>query len=260
MEVQVIIDTHITLSFGTEGTATIDDVLRTVKELPIDGVCILGWNRMPPAGEIRAKAAESGVPVFFGIEIASGKGSLLCYPPDIEDGEVVASIDSFLSAGDYEPSKVIDFFHEEGGAVVASFPYGKETGFGDQIFHINGLDGIEIATPVEQRRFLNRALEVAGNRRAHGLGGSGRITDVAVIGRAATLFLNSVSTQEEFAAEIVKGHIWAEEFLMKLELQHYGEERQGRPPRERRDFHDRRERGGRDGRERRFDRGFRPNR
>jgi hypothetical protein len=185
-------DLHVHSDHSGDGRQSLEDILRTCREIGLGALAITDHNNM----DCYPSVAED-IMILPGMEITTADGHVLAYLI----GEPVPrgrSVD-----------ETIDLIHDQGGIAVAAHPYRWWSGLGEENVRGRKFDAVET---------LNSRSMGLGNRRAARLARSIGVSEVggsdahvtAHIGRAWTVFPDDCQNAEDMVKAIRTGATSAE--------------------------------------------------
>ncbi len=204
----MLIDLHVH-SHHTRGcTLAPRDVVRRAKEAGLDGVAFTDLNTLDGLEEIRAAGRDEGFLALCGVEVATDRGHYLCFFPD--PAKVPAPPQVFGSATPWPVREVIAKVRELGGVAVAAHPYDKsiEKPSGDFIFTLDGLSAIEGLNTRRKGPSNDLAVEAADHMNLPCTGASGALGSLDEIGKAATLFKETVASEADLVQQLRAGGVF----------------------------------------------------
>jgi hypothetical protein len=204
----MLIDLHVH-SHHTRGcTLSPRDVVRRAKEAGLDGVAFTDLNTLDGVDEIRAAGRDEGFLALCGVEVATDHGHFLCFFPD--PAKVPAPPQAFGSATPWPVRDVLARVRELGGVAVAAHPYDKsvERPSGDFIFTLDGLAAIEGLNARRKGPANDLAVEAADHMGLPCTGASGALGSLEEIGKAATLFRDPVTSEEDVVRQLRAGTVF----------------------------------------------------
>jgi predicted metal-dependent phosphoesterase TrpH len=153
----VLIDIHV----HNEGNPAA--MFAQAKALGLDGLAFTGGTDFADVDALRAAGAEAQLAALCGSEIATNRGVLLCFLPDVD---AVRAQGAWLKLeADKLPaaSDVITEVEARGGVAIAAHPYYKQVPapMGDHIFSIKGLHACEAASPLTTGMQRDLAIEAS---------------------------------------------------------------------------------------------------
>lgn len=228
----MVIDLYVVAPPG--GPEALDLVLEACVEAGLDGLCLLGVAAPPPVQAARASRFSARLGLFFGVQFPVDRGLLVWLPRD----PAVLDREDWRAPPPRNADDVLALAQVHGGTVLAAHPYDRSRGtsFGDAIFGVAGLGGIQVANARLERFRNNMAIDATIRAKAAAFGGTGPESPDR-IGRAATVFLDALPDQAALVDALQRGDTWAVEFLASpdeddgREAGRGGRESDGRPPR-----------------------------
>ena len=210
MLIDIHVQTRATVADGHDPARIID----AAKKAGLSGVAFVERLQSSHSKALLEAGEQGDFPVFIGVEIPTTMGRYLCFAPELDPFMSREEWRQLMAVGLQPPAeRVIELFESIGGAVLAGQPYARENGIrlGDNLVYIDGLHGVEALTPAAERADCRLAIE-AGVRLGLPLaGGSGLSSSLNDLGKAATLFVDVVSTQAELVEALRNGNFWAVE-------------------------------------------------
>jgi hypothetical protein len=185
------LDLHIHSFFSSDGHMDVKTIVQRAKVLGLDGIAVTDHNSM----EASAKFGDfkgSGLLLVPGMEVSSDSGHILAYG-------ITTPIPRELTIED-----TIDRIKAAGGVAVASHPYRKVTGLGEdniirgRFRHIEGFNG-------RTRPAGNRKAVILAKRIGANITGGSDAHLPEEIGNAFTLVPDNVGSVEELVEAIFKG-------------------------------------------------------
>jgi hypothetical protein len=204
----MLIDLHVH-SHHTRGCSLAPrDVVRRAKEAGLDGVAFTDLNTLDGLDEVRAAGRDEGFLALCGVEVTTDRGHYLCFFPD--PAKVPAPPQAFGSATPWPVRDVLAKVKELGGVAVAAHPYDKsvERPSGDFIFTLDGLAAIEGLNTRRKGPANDLAVEAADHMSLPCTGASGALGSLDEIGKAATLFREPVTSEEDVVRQLRAGTVF----------------------------------------------------
>jgi hypothetical protein len=177
-----------------------EELVDAALDLGLDAIAVTDHGRIEGAGVTRELGQAKGLLVLRGVEVYTGQGDMLVYG-------VYEDIRPYESAVD-----LIDWVHEQGGAVVAAHPFRGGFGLGART---RGFPSDDVLGAVDAIEALNGA--DSGEARALAAGAAERLARPIVggsdahhpfdVGRCATVLDRTVGSEEEFVAELLGGRL-----------------------------------------------------
>jgi hypothetical protein len=167
------------------------------------------------------------------VQFQVDRGVLLWVPAD----PAVLDDPAWRTPAPRDAAAVVALAAAHGGVVLAAHPYDRSRGdsFGDGVFALPGLAGLQVANARQDRFRNNMAVDATLRVKTAAVGGTGP-EGADRIGRAATVFLDALPDQAALVEALARGDTWAVEFLASLDAQDGREEPRGgregdrRPP------------------------------
>lgn len=182
------------------------DVITTAKKSGLDGLVFTDTAFHEDAEDLRGFGKEHGLTVLFGREVYTKHGHVLLYSPDY-----ATLRDLPWTGGDLPASEaVIEHVNKLGGAAVAAHPYCRENEnpMGDAIFTLKGLAAIESENATRGKMTNDLAAEAGFSMQLPCVGGSDAKQSIELIGGAATLFKQAITTEAGLVEAIKAGACW----------------------------------------------------
>ncbi len=192
----------------------LDLLLEACIEARLDGVCLVGDAVAPPVEAARASRFAPRLALFFGVQFRVDGGVLLWLPAD----PAVLDAKPWSAEPPRDTAAVMALADTHGGVVLAAHPYDRTRGdsFGDAVFGLTGLSGIQVANARQDRYRNNMAVDASLRNKTSAFGGTGP-DDADRIGRAATVFLDELPDQATLVEALHRGDTWSVEFLASIE-------------------------------------------
>lgn len=208
----MVVDLHVVVPQGDPDA--LERELEACIEGGLDGVCLLGESEAPPIEAARASRFSARLALFFGVRFPVDRGVLLWLPAD----PAVLADAPWRTAPPRDAAAVTALAQTHGGVVLAAHPYDRTRGdsFGDAIFNVGGLAGIEVANARQDRFRNNMAVDATLRNKTCAFGGTAS-DQVDRIGRAATVFLDAPVDQAALVEALRRSDTWAVEFLGSLD-------------------------------------------
>jgi predicted metal-dependent phosphoesterase TrpH len=165
----------------------------------LDGVCFTEHYSMTASFPVEKIKVPDGFLVFRGIEISTPPGHLLVYGLRNDEWNIWAR-NNYLDC-----IEVIDSVHALGGICVPAHPFRGYDSLGVYIMRVNGFDAIETHNGFNIEKANRQAIQVARRKNLPSTGGSDCHNRMQV-GRAFTVFENSINTMEDLIREIKSGN------------------------------------------------------
>jgi predicted metal-dependent phosphoesterase TrpH len=244
----VLIDLHIHSHISKAGVQEPEEIILKAKNVGLDGVCFVEDQPIREWKELTELGKTHGIAVFFGRLLSADHGDFLFYPANPADAAKEKLVKSSNGVPTFD--EIRDSLRSTKGVLAAAHPYktGTDNPLGDRIFRLDGLDAIQVRNGSCKTIVNDFALEASFHLKVAAIGGSETTDSLATIGRGATLFLESIDSQEELIEALQAGRLWPVQIVDDVTL---------RPTR---DSGGRDSRGGRGGRDSRGGRGGRDSR
>lgn len=180
-------------------------LLRACVGVGLDGVCLIASKALPPLDDARAALPRADLALFVGAEFSVGRGRLLLIPERPEEfanavqGREVTSVEEAL-----------ELARRTDSAVVAVHPYDRTPGtsFSDAIFHLEGLDAVEVVNATRSEVANRLALDATLRLHLAPVGGTGPATAPNTVGRAATVFTKALRDQAALVDALRRGEVF----------------------------------------------------
>jgi hypothetical protein len=229
----MLIDLHVrsslSLSQGIEPSA----LIARARQLGLDALAFTESEDPALAEELPELGRRLGLPVFLGVNVATDRGHLLCYPAELDDpfwygaGWVAGTgllpraeevVSAFVHRGGAVVAVLSDELFEESAAFAelpaepsASGERGPGTRRGpsrmSQLARIRGLAGLEVLNGRRGQVSLP-ALRAAEALRLAAVGGSDVESSLDTLGTAATLVRGPVRLQRHLPEALRQGDLW----------------------------------------------------
>jgi predicted metal-dependent phosphoesterase TrpH len=195
----VIIDLHIHTNLGSICSQLgPDELLQRAQELGIDAICVTEHHSHRGANKMVEYAAESGYPVFRGVEIYTELGDMLVYGLKQETRYHLTTF-----------QELVDMAEQDGAVIVPAHP---SRGWGRKHKHahtfpqelLGYIVAIETLNGANTVRSNEAALALAEEFGLRGTGGSDAHATWQV-GKCVTVFERDIHSEEELVAELRKG-------------------------------------------------------
>lgn len=190
---------------------SLDAVVARAADAGLDGVVILGDSALPDLAMLRG---HDRVKLFAGAEVPTDRGHYIVIFP--KPAEVPPLEKLFETSADGRPPvrDVLARVNALGGAVIAARPYDTTVDHpgGDILYTLAGLAAVEVIAPLHPRDIGYPAIEAAECLGLPCVGGSGARGSAADVGRAATLFTQTIHDEAELVAQLRGGACWPVDF------------------------------------------------
>ncbi|MCG3173665.1 MAG: hypothetical protein GMKNLPBB_01865 [Myxococcota bacterium] len=207
----MLLDLHVHCDLSARGKLPVSDILDVAAERGLDGVCLTSQNSLIDDFQpFKEMGAARNLTVLIGAEVITDNGLLLCFFPDVAETPPLGNW--LLNADGSAPpaQEAIDQINESGGVAVAATPFSRDIPpfMGDRITGLNGLAAVEVFCARVNRNANDLALRAAERLNLPGIGGSGVHDDLELVGKAATLFKDKVSSEADLVYAIRSGEVW----------------------------------------------------
>ena len=210
----MVIDLHTHTRFGSSCSYMYpEEMVRQVKRLGLDGVCITEHNHSWSPADLRSLSEECGVVVLGGVEVATDLGEFLVFGVHQTSWSIPTA---------EELRRIVD---EAGGVMIAAHPFRDVTSSYSedaveefthrQVFKL--VDAAEVFNGRSTRRETNFGYDVLRRIGLKGTGGSDAHA-VHAVGECVTVFDNPVASEAELVAELKSGRFKAVHRMMKKEF------------------------------------------
>jgi predicted metal-dependent phosphoesterase TrpH len=209
----MLVDLHAKSSLSDDVDVSPDQVLKTANDAGLDGVAFCDTQSTAYAERLVEAGDNHDINVFIGVEIKTDTGRLLGFAPKIDDFYLDEEWRRYTDYVLPTPDAVCNMFDERGGAVIAARPYDRSVDFtmGDHIFELDGLTGVEVLNSRLDQSQNNFAVEAATYMGIPTVGGSDAPNLDGSVGRYATYFDQTFSSQSEFVEILRSTDYWATE-------------------------------------------------
>lgn len=192
------LDLHCHSKYSQDNRIEPEELIRRAVTLRLDGVCFTEHHSVNASQPVDGMARPDGFLVLRGVEVSTDLGHLLVYGVK-DDSWNRPGRSSYVNF-----SEVMVRVHDQGGICIPAHPFRGWESFGDQIYIVSGIDGIEThngANGVHENALAQKA---ARRMSLPSIGGSD-CHYLNQVGRAFTEFDNSIATVEDLVREIKAG-------------------------------------------------------
>ena len=193
------IDLHCHSKFSHDSHLEPEALIKEAINKKLDGVCFTEHYSMTASFPVEKIKVPDGFFVFRGLEISTIQGHLLVYGLK-NDKWNIWSRNNCLDC-----IEVMDRVHALGGICVPAHPFRGYESLGDYVMRIDGFDAIETHNGFNIEKANRQAVQVARHKHLPSTGGSDCHHSMQV-GRAFTVFENSVNTMDDLVREIKSGN------------------------------------------------------
>jgi predicted metal-dependent phosphoesterase TrpH len=192
------IDLHCHSKFSHDSYFEPEALIEEAINKKLDGVCFTEHYSVTASFTVEKIKVPDGFFVFRGLEISTNQGHLLVYGLRNDEWNIWAR-------NNYpECIEVMDRVHALGGICVPAHPFRGYDSLGDYVMRIDGFDAIETHNGFNIEKANRQAIQVARRKNLPSTGGSDCHNRMQV-GRAFTVFENSINTMEDLVKEIKSG-------------------------------------------------------
>jgi hypothetical protein len=193
--IPALIDLHVRPLRTESGDLDTLHIAERARDRGLDGIAVIGRDEVVATDA--AAATATGVEVFVGVELATDRGLLLCYPRAADDWFRGAGWRSAAQTdGVYVADAVVKAFADRGGAVIA-VPAAD-------VQPAAGVHGLLVA----ESTLDEQAVDAAWGARLTCVGGSGTGVDGEHFGSVATVFASPPTGQETLVDGLRSGRAW----------------------------------------------------
>jgi predicted metal-dependent phosphoesterase TrpH len=202
----MIVDLHIHTNLGSICSQLgPEELLERVRQMGIDAICVTEHHSHRGANKMVEYAADSGVPVFRGVEIYTELGDMLVYGLKRETRYHLTTFEELQAMAD-----------EDGAVIVPAHPC---RGWGRKHKHahvfprelLGHVTAIETLNGANTLRSNDAAIAIAEECGLHGTGGSDAHA-LWQVGKCVTVFERDIANEEELVTELREGRFVAAYF------------------------------------------------
>lgn len=191
----MLIDLHVHEStFSRDSKMSLKEIVEDAKLKGLDGVCITDHDSLEIKEFAEAYAKKVNFPIFTGVEVYTTKGDIIAFGID--------------QLPDHRPDaqEFINYVKSHGGACFSAHPFrDNHRGLENNIFKVQGLDGIEVLNGNTSFEDNNRAWEACQKLNLQPLGASDAHS-TAKLGRYATFLPYKVNTTKDLINALLSGN------------------------------------------------------
>jgi len=198
----VIVDLHIHTNLGSICSQLgPDELLERAQQLGIDAVCITEHHSHRGANKMVEYAADSGYPVFRGVEIYTELGDMLVYGLKRETRYHLTTFEELVEMAD-----------EDGAVIIPAHPC-RGWGRGHKHAHVfpeellGYVGAIETHNGANTVRSNDAAAAIAEEFGLRGTGGSDAHA-IWQVGKCVTVFEREIASEEELVLELREGRFF----------------------------------------------------
>lgn len=202
------IDLHVHTSLGGDSIIKPEELVPRCREIGLDAVCVTEHHSYFLSNPYQKISAETGFPVFRGLEYRAKEGHLLIFGVRADEEDLPKMLPMQWT---------VDWVRQRGGVAVPAHPYqnGMVYGFpGDGVLELEGLIALEVLNASLSSGENLRAARAAAELGIKGIAGSDA-HGPSVLGRAYTKFPKEIRTEEELVSALQTGEYlpsWNDEF------------------------------------------------
>lgn len=206
----MLIDLHAKTSRSQGVKLSAEEIANQAKNAGLDAVVFCESLSSAHCGEALKACEKAGIHGFVGVEIPTTNGVVLGFVPEVGNFLLSEEWRQLTELVTPTVAQVVELFEVNDGVVIASRPYDLEVAnsMGDHIFNLSGLKGVEVFTSGLKPLQADFALEAAAFLNLPTVGGSNG-GELSNVGRFATLFAASVTSQAELVNALKDGEFWA---------------------------------------------------
>lgn len=206
----MLIDLRVHTRHTTESSVDPREAVAAAQALGIDGLAFADVDTIAGRDEILGLRSKVPIALFFGVEIATDHGHLLCFFPDPEATPEPESLLGPRREAGWPVRDALKALRDAGAAVVATRPYDRriDRPMGDVLFTLEGLLAVEALAGGLPDATNELAIHAAAHLDLPCVGGSGaRRTEE--VGLALTVFRDRVAGQRSLVEALRAGNVWA---------------------------------------------------
>lgn len=199
----MIIDLHIHTNLGSICSQLgPDELLERVRELGIDGICITDHHSHRGAKKMVEYAADSGYPIFRGVEIYTNHGDMLVFGLKRDTRYHLTTFQELVDMAEEDDAVIIPAHPCRGWALKHEHAHVFPE---EMLGHIVAIETLNGANKV---RSNEAALEIARRYDLPGTGGSDAHA-LWQVGKCVTVFENDIHDEDELIEELREGRFFA---------------------------------------------------
>jgi predicted metal-dependent phosphoesterase TrpH len=211
------IDLHVHTALGGDSIIKPEELISRSRQVGLDAVCVTEHHSYFLSDPFRKISAETGFPVFQGLEYRAMEGHVLIFGVRIGEADLLKGMPMQWA---------VDWVHKRGGVAIPAHPYQKHNfnGFlGDKVLEIKHLFALEALNASLSFQENHRALKAATRLGIKSIGGSDA-HGPSVLGRAYTLFQETIRSEEKLTQALRGGNFipcWNDEFYQTGRSDHW---------------------------------------
>ncbi len=206
----MLIDIHVRTGFLRDESIDPLEFAKRAEALGIEGLCFCERNTLESYELLREMQPKTKVRLFTACEVESQRGRL-CFFPNPEE---IPPIAIWLLGEDGQPApaaEIVEKVRSKGGVVFAAQPYKRvenSSVLGDSVFDLKGLRGVEVFENGVGSHMADLAMEASEQLGGASIAGSGPLAGPEQMGRYATMFIDTVSSEEDLVKALLAGDVW----------------------------------------------------
>lgn len=254
----MLVDMHVYTS--ASGGPSLERAIADAQELGLSAVAVADRHASAAVARRVASGEFGEFPVFVGVELATASGDVLAFVPQIDPFLTREEWRELEVLGLPELSDVVEMVERQGGVVLGVHAYDRKRARAprDRVFSLEALAGLEVWTASSDGLANTLALEAGSRAPVGAFAGSANMSSKPLRGQWATLFAQTIDSQEALVRALRTGDFWPVEISDTRAPRPSSDDRGGRPRSDRNerqgdraerggDRHDRSDRGGRQG-------------
>ena len=208
---------HVHTALGGDSIIKPEELISRSRQVGLDAVCVTEHHSYFLSDPFKKISAETGFPVFQGLEYRAMEGHVLIFGVRIGEADLLKGMPMQWA---------VDWVHKRGGVAIPAHPYQKHNfnGFlGDKVLEIKHLFALEALNASLSSQENHRALKAATRLGIKGIGGSDA-HGPSVLGRAYTLFQETIRSEKELIQALRGGNFipcWNDEFYQTGRSDHW---------------------------------------
>jgi len=224
----MLIDLHVHSHLSKDCNLDPKAVLDRAAAQGLDGVAFTETNTQDGCDELFELAPKSKVKIFVGLELVTDKGQYLCFFPKPQLAPEPVQLWGSNREKPWSAAECLPKVKSLGAAIVAARPYDREQPYpaGDFILSLNCLSAVEGYNPRVRQPANDLAVEAAEKLSLPCIGGSDARASLDDLGRGATLFKQTLQTQEQLVQALLGNAYWPVQMTELPKLSRPGEARE----------------------------------
>lgn len=206
----MLIDLHVHTRHSPDSSLTPQEAIAAAEALGLDGLAFADVDTVAGREEILGLRTEAPLALFFGVELSTDHGRLLCFFPDPDATPDPEELLGPKPEDGWPVRDALRKLRDAGAAVIASRPYDRELPrpMGDVLFTLEGLSAVEGLAGRLPDSANEHAISAAAHLDLPCVGGSGARSGEE-IGSALSLFRDAIASQRSLVEALIAGHVWA---------------------------------------------------